>query len=101
MKNLVSIKNILMIINILLSIFLVFNQTYNVSFTLINNTLTSISLEITGVMNPNLSPMSNSGVTLGVGQKVHYFSSGKKANGKRAFLLFVDESFEGKTLVVN
>ncbi len=90
-----------MIINILLSIFLTFQPANSVSFTLRNATLSSIPLEIPGVMNPNLSPMSNSGVTLEVGQKVYYFPSGQKAKGKRALLLIADESLEGKTLIVN
>jgi len=80
-----------MIINILLSIFLTFQPATSVSFTLRNATLSSIPLEIPGVMNPNLSPMSNSGVTLEVGQKVYYFPSEKKAKGKRALLIIANE----------
>lgn len=90
-----------MIISILLSLFLTLSPANSVTFTLRNNTLSSIPLEIPGVMNPNLSPMSNSGVTLEIGQKVYYFPKDKKANGKRALLLEVDESLNGKTLVVN
>lgn len=90
-----------MIISILLSLFLTLSPANSVTFTLRNNTLSSIPLEIPGVMNPNLSPMSNSGVTLEIGQKVYYFPKDKKANGKRALLLEVDESLNGKTLFVN
>lgn len=67
-----------------------------VSFTLRNASLTSIPLEIPGYMNPNLSPMSNSGVTLNPGQDV-YFKEGKK----RYLLLEVSAELEGDTLIVN
>jgi len=50
-----------------------------------NGSLKSIPLQIPGVMNPNLSPLSDSGVTLEVGQKVFYFPNGKK---RRKDLLF-------------
>ena len=46
-------------------------KTEGVSFTLRNNTLKSIPLIIPSVMNPNLSPQSNSGVYLKYGQKVY------------------------------
>lgn len=49
-----------------------------VPFTLRNNSLRSIPLVIPGVMNPNLSPMSNSGVDLEVGQKIFFLAKGKK-----------------------
>ncbi|MEL6250823.1 MAG: hypothetical protein AAFR87_02330 [Bacteroidota bacterium] len=67
-----------------------------VVFTLRNNSLKSIPLLIPGVMNPNLSPQSNSGVTLKVGQKILF-----KYKGKKRILLIVDESLEGKTLNVS
>ena len=41
-----------------------------VTFTLHNSSLQSIPLRIPGVMNPNLSPRSNSGVTLSYGQEI-------------------------------
>ena len=47
-------------------------STWAVPFTLRNNSLKSIPLKIPGVMNPNLSPMSNSGVDLAEGQKVYF-----------------------------
>ena len=43
-----------------------------VSITLRNETLKSIPLIIPGVMNPNLSPQSNSGVRLKIGQEIKY-----------------------------
>lgn len=42
----------------------------SVAFNLINAGLTSIALEIPGVMNPNLSPRSRSGVRLDYGQEI-------------------------------
>ncbi len=61
----------------------------SVNFTLRNNSTKSIPLIIPTVMNPNLSPMSNSGVRLKMGQKVFF-----KAKGKRQVLLVVDDSIE-------
>lgn len=67
-----------------------------ISFTLRNESLQSIPLEIPGVMNPNLSPMSNSGVTLAEGQEI-YFKDGRK----RYLLLEVSAELEGDTLIVH
>ena len=66
-----------------------------VTFTLRNESAKSIPLIIPGVMNPNLSPMSNSGVNLKVGQEIFF-----RHKGKKRLLLTVDESLEGKTLKV-
>ena len=60
-------------------------DTYR-SFTLRNNSSKSIPLQIPGVMNPNLSPMSNSGVDLKMGQEIFF-----KYKGKKRILLVVDE----------
>ena len=49
-----------------------------IRFTLRNNTAKSIPLIIPTVMNPNLSPFSNSRVDLKVGQKVLFRAKGKK-----------------------
>ncbi|MFY8214091.1 MAG: hypothetical protein ACOVKJ_06505 [Flavobacterium sp.] len=38
-----------------------------------NGSFSSIPLVIPGVMNPNLSPLSNSGISLDVGQKFIFF----------------------------
>lgn len=46
-------------------------------------------------MNPNLSPMSNSGVTLKVGQEVYF-----KFKGKKEVLFVVTGDEEGQTLDV-
>ncbi|MGB5190285.1 hypothetical protein, partial [Robiginitalea sp.] len=61
----------------------------NISFTLHNSSLKSIPLIIPGVMNPNLSPMSNSGVSLDMGQKIYY-----KKGGVRMLVLTVDENIQ-------
>jgi len=67
-----------------------------VSFTLRNETLKSIPLIIPGVMNPNLSPQSNSGVRLKIGQEIKY-----KKGGRAHLLLIVDNSIkEGDVLFV-
>lgn len=61
----------------------------SVQLTFHNGSFASIPLNIPGVMNPNLSPMSDSGVTLDYGQKVFFKEKGKQ------FLLFeVDQSFK-------
>ncbi len=57
------------------------------SFTLRNNSANSIPLQIPGVMSPNLSPFSNSGVDLKMGQEIFF-----KYKGKKRVLLVVDES---------
>jgi len=67
-----------------------------VEFTLRNNSLKSIPLWIPGVMNPNLSPVSNSGVGLRVGQKVYF-----KYRGKKTVLLEVDASNDGQIIEVS
>ena len=60
-----------------------------VNFTLHNSSLKSIPLIIPGVMKPNLSPMSNSGVSLEMGQKIYY-----KKGLSRVLVLTVDENIE-------
>jgi len=67
-----------------------------ISFTLRNETLKSIPLIIPGVMNPNLSPQSNSGVRLKIGEEIKY-----KKGGRAHLLLVVDQSIkEGDVLLV-
>jgi hypothetical protein len=61
----------------------------SVTFTLHNSSSESIPLVIPGVMNPNLSPMSNSGVALEIGQKIYY-----KQGMKKVLILTVDSSIE-------
>ena len=72
------------------------NEERYIGFTLRNETLGSIPLIIPGVMNPNLSPQSNSGVRLKVGQEIKY-----KKGGRAHLLLVVDDSIkEGDVLFV-
>lgn len=64
-------------------------QFQEVNLTFHNGSVLSIPLIIPGVMNPNLSPQSNSGVTLDYGQKVFF-----KEKGKQHLLFEVDETFK-------
>jgi hypothetical protein len=64
----------------------------SIHFTFHNGSLKSIPLVIPSVMNPNLNPLSNSGVSLNVGQKVYFYPNGKSK--KRELLFTVDESFQ-------
>jgi hypothetical protein len=43
-------------------------------------------------MNPNLNPLSNSGVELKIGQNVYFYPNG--TSKKRELLFTVDESFQ-------
>ncbi len=52
-----------------------------------NNTAQTLPLRIPGVMNPNLTPFSRSGVNLTNGQKVYL-----DLNGKRLLILTVTDS---------
>jgi hypothetical protein len=47
-------------------------------------------------MNPNLSPMSDSGVSLKIGQKVFFYPKGKK--GKKELLFTVNSTFKKDTV---
>ncbi|MEL6674699.1 MAG: hypothetical protein AAFR61_20990 [Bacteroidota bacterium] len=68
-----------------------------IDFTLKNNSAKSIPLLIPSVMNPNLSPFSNSGVSLKVGQKILF-----RMNGKKHVLLVVDDKIqEGDVIEVS
>ena len=50
----------------------------SVGFYLVNSTAQALPLIIPGVMNPNLSPFSKSGVDLPLGQKIYLKTPGKK-----------------------
>jgi hypothetical protein len=77
--------------------FLANGSAQAIPMTFHNGSLKSIPLQIPGVMNPNLSPLSDSGVTLEQGQKVFYFPSGKK--GKKELLFEVDNTFRKDTIL--
>jgi len=63
-----------------------------ISFSILNSSNQSIPLQIPGVMNPNLSPNSQSSVRLKVGQKVYY-----KKGIKRILIYTVDDTLEENT----
>ncbi len=64
--------------------------------TIKNNSLFSVPAEIPGVMNPNFSPMSTSGVRLEKGQVVYF-----RHRGKREVLLVIDQEKDGDVLLIN
>ena len=66
-----------------------FSQKETVNFTLHNSSLKSIPLVIPNVMNPNLSPVSNSGVSLEMGQKIYY-----RKGISKVLILTVDENIK-------
>lgn len=69
-------------------------ESDGVSFTLRNNTLKSIPLVIPSVMNPNLSPKSNSRVHLRYGQKVYL-----RRGVSKKLILTVDETIREGALI--
>ena len=75
--------------------FLAFAQ--NIPMTFHNGSFFSIYLSIPGVMNPNLSPKSKSGVSLDAGQVVYFFPNGK--NGKKEILFTVNSSWKRDTIL--
>ncbi len=75
--------------------FLAFTQ--NIPMTFHNGSFSSIYLNIPGIMNPNLSPKSNSGVSLDVGQVVYFFPKGK--NNKKEILFIVSPTWKEDTII--
>lgn len=75
--------------------FLAFAQ--NIPMTFHNGSFFSIYLSIPGVMNPNLLPKSNSGLSLDAGQVVYFFPNGK--NGKKETLFTVNSSWKRDTIL--
>ena len=69
----------------------------NIPMTFHNGSFKSISLIIPGVMNPNLNPKSNSGVSLDVGQKVYFFPNSK--NKDRELLFIVEATWKKDTVL--
>ncbi len=65
-----------------------------ISFTLHNGSAKSISLIIPRVMNPNLSPYSNSGVELKIGQEILF-----RVKGKNYILLTVDNNIKNGDVI--
>jgi hypothetical protein len=87
----ITMKNILIAAAFFFSL-----EALAIPFTLRNNSLKSIPLEIPGVMDPNLSPMSNSMVDLCVGQEIFF-----DYNGERTLLLTVTEDLKNQKLNVS
>ena len=69
----------------------------NIPMTFHNGSFFPIYLSIPGVMNPNLLPKSNSGVSLDAGQVVYFFPNGK--NGKKEILFIVNSSWKRDTII--
>ena len=69
----------------------------NIPMTFHNGSIFPIYLSIAGVMNPNLVPKSNSGVSLDVGQIVYFFPNGKK--GKKEVLFIVSPTWKKDTIL--
>lgn len=61
----------------------------NTPWARILNALRSIPLVIPGVMNPNLSPLSSSGVSLKIGQEIFF-----RQKGKETLLLVVSKDIK-------
>ena len=79
------------------SLFFANLNAQNIPMTFHNGSFKSIPLIIPGLMNPNLSPKSNSGISLDVGQKVYFFPNGKKKN--RVLLFIVNATFNKDTIL--
>ncbi len=90
MKHLMKKRVLIFIILLIQAPSSLFAQSIN--FTFHNGSLKSIPLVIPSVMNPNLNPLSNSGVSLNVGQKVYFYPNG--TSKKRELLFTVDECFQ-------
>ena len=71
-------------------------QTDPIPLVFKNNSLKSIPLKIPGVMNPNLSPMSKSGVSLRIGQKIFF-----KYRLKSHLLLEIKDQNPGDVIIIN
>jgi hypothetical protein len=84
-------------ITLLLSLFPAITKAQNISMTFHNGSFRSIPLIIPGVMNPNLSPKSNSDVSLEVGQKIYFLPNGKR--NSKALLFIVDTTFKKDTVL--
>ena len=82
---------------LLLSFFFASVKSQNIPMTFRNGSFRSIPLIIPGVMNPNLNPKSNSGVSLEVGQKVYFLPNGKR--NSKALLFTVDATFKKDTVL--
>ncbi|MEY2692074.1 MAG: hypothetical protein RIT03_464 [Bacteroidota bacterium] len=74
-------------LSFLVGMFFATLQAQNIQMTFHNGSLQSIPLVIPGVMNPNLSPLSDSGISLDVGQKIYFFPKGKRKSKEILFVV--------------
>ncbi len=72
-------------------------KAQNIPMTFHNGSFFPINLSIPGVMNPNLFPKSNSGLSLDAGQVVYFFPNGIK--GKKEILFTVSSSWKRDTVL--
>lgn len=86
LKN-TSTKNISLSISFVEKKPVEYDNSPRVNFILKNSSTKSIPLIIPDVMNPNLSPLSNSGVSLKMGQKIYY-----KKGLKKILIMTVDDT---------
>lgn len=98
MKNKQLLKRVLLVVMLFTSLAFTNKMTAQyVPMTFHNGSMKSIFLEIPCVMNPNLNPMSDSGVSLKIGQKVFFYPKGKK--GKKELLFTVNSTFKKDTVL--
>lgn len=74
-------------LTLIVSLFFANVKAQNIPMTFHNGSFASIPLIIPGVMNPNLSPKSNSGLSLDVGQKVYFLPNGKRKDRELLFVV--------------
>ena len=79
-------KNIFLLFFVITVISVNNNYAQNIPMKFHNGSFGSIYLSIPGVMNPNLSPKSNSGVSLDAGQVIYFFQMEKKVKRKCCLL---------------
>jgi hypothetical protein len=88
-----TMKKVILTLSIL---FAVLPYVYGVPVTLRNNSLKSIPLIIPGVMNPNLSPLSNSGADLPEGQKIYALIDGEEVE-----ILTITPELKNQKIIIN
>jgi len=94
-----SLNKKILLVGFLFAIF-IFNNKISaqyISMTFHNGSMKSIPLQIPGVMNTNIIPKSERGVTLKVGQKVYLIPEGNY--GKKELLFTVNSTFKKDTVL--
>ena len=90
-------KNIFLLFFVITVISVNNNYAQNIPMKFHNGSFVSIYLNIPSVMNPNLSPKSNSGVSLDAGQEVYFFPNGKR--GKKEVLFVIGPTWKKDTIL--